>query len=164
MAEYIGTVEGFCVKTFRNEPAATTDDHSPSRFRPHGRVEFVKRENVLICYATGPFNVELIEAVSNVEAKLIEELVQQGKWGDIIVLKESAMASPGTVEAFASNVKRLVAQGVMSSATALVLSPEVEGAAFMSPLYVRAYSNVGMELHVCKDFGLAWSWVKARLG
>ena len=143
--------------------AVSTDEVDPSRFRPHGRVEFVRRENVLICYATGPFNAELIEAVSKVETGLIVELIQQGKWGDVIVLKESALASPDTVDAFAANVKRLVGLGVMSSATALVLTPEVEGAQLMAPHYIRAYSNVGLELHVCDSLEQGWNWVKARL-
>ncbi len=145
------------------ESTVSTDDFAPRRFRPHGRVEFVKQENVLICYATGPFNFELMEALSNVQKPVIEELIKQGKWGDVVILKESALVSPETLNAFEAYLMRLAGLGLISSATAFVLTPEVEGAQLMAPYFVEAYSNAGVELHVCDSFEQGLDWVKAKL-
>ena len=141
----------------------TTDDYSFHRFRPHGRVEYTALGNVMICEATGPFNKELVGAVSAVQADLIDGIIQQGKWGDVVIFKDNAMASPEAIASYTEYLQALVAAGVMSSATALVMTPDVEGAEFMLPLYRKCYEVVGLTVGLFDNTEAALAWVKSRI-
>ncbi|GAA4499769.1 hypothetical protein [Pseudaeromonas paramecii] len=142
----------------------TTDSYSPIHFRPHGRVEFsVLRENVLVCEAIGPFNLELINAVVAVEGPLIDALVKQAKWGDIVIFKESAMTSPEVLASFTEYLRSLSASMRMPTATALVISSEVEGSKIMTQHYLKCYEEAGLNAAVFGDFDQALAWIDTKV-
>ena len=142
---------------------STTDDINPRSFRPHGRVTFTVDGDVLICDALGPFNKELIDAIEAIEIKLIEELQINGKWGEIIIISGSALASADALAAFAAYLKTLVSNKLISSVSTLVINDSVEGAAIMTPHLVQAYSDAGSKLTVFETVNEAKVWVKLHL-
>ncbi len=142
----------------------TTDDYSPKHFRPHGRVEFsVLEENILLCEAIGPFNLELISAVVTIESPLIDGLVKHGKWGDIVVFKESAMASAEVVSSFTEYLRSLSTSMRMPTATALVISSETEGSKIMTQYYQKCYADAGLHAIVFEALDEAIVWVKTQI-
>ncbi len=142
---------------------ATTDEFKSKHFPPHGRVEFTARGNILICEATGPFNLELIDAIAAVQASVIERLIAQGSWGDIIVLKGNAMANPETIAAFTKYLKALVQQGVISSVTAMVVAPDVEGGRLMATVIAKCYAEIGRKLTLFDRIDAATDWMASEL-
>ena len=141
----------------------TTDDFDPQTFRPHGRVTFSVDGNVLMCDAVGPFNKELIEAIEGVELKLIDEMKQNEKWGDIVTISGSALGSSETLQAFTDYLKMLVAGNFISNVTAMVIDKNVEGAGVMTPYLIKAYADAGLKLTVFETLNEAKVWVKLHL-
>lgn len=142
----------------------TTDEYSPKLFRPHGRVEFsVLEDNILVCEAVGPFNLELITAVVFVQSPLIDDLIKQEKWGDIVVFKESALASPQVLSSFTEYLRSLSTSMRMPTATALVIPAEVEGSTIMTQQYQICYDDAGLNAVVFDDFDKALAWISTRV-
>ena len=75
------------------ESNSSTDEYKLNKFKSHGRAEFERQGQILICRATGPFNKELVHALATVEPKL-QSIISDGSWADITVLKGSALATP----------------------------------------------------------------------
>lgn len=141
----------------------TTDDFAPQHFRPHGRVEFSVLENILICEAIGPFNSELVSAVATVQIPLIDDLARQGIWGDIVIFKKNAMASPEAVSSFSEYLHELSSSGRVPTATALVLPAETEGSTIMRARYLKCYEGARVNLATFERYNEALEWVKNNI-
>ena len=141
----------------------TTDEFNRQLFRPHGRVAFAREGQVLVCEAIGPFNKELVEAVVGVTANLIAEMTQHGKWGAIIEIRKSALASSEVLAAYTAYLQQLVAAGVASCITAMVIAHDVEGCLLMQQHFVKAYADAGLLLAVFENVGDAKTWVASQL-
>ena len=136
---------------------------STSIFRPHGFVESRIDGNILVQEATGPFNKEFVWAMASANAEARVQLVSIGPWGAILVFKHSALASLEMLREFGKYLATQVRKGQASVATALVMSPEVEGASIMSPHYLRVWAEAGI---VCQHFDSisgAATWIRSLL-
>jgi hypothetical protein len=146
----------------------TTDEVAPGRFRPHGRVEFSTLGNILISEVIGPFNAELVNAVADTGVDQFQEFTRRGKWGDIIIFSGSAMASQEALAALTRNVSRNVNSGSHASATALVLAPDVEGAALMASHLMKCfidggYATLAIPISLFERYDEALSWIQSTL-
>ena len=141
----------------------STDDYDPKRFRPHGRVNFTREGNLIICEAIGPFNKELIEAVAGIESSLVREMQQLPHWGDIVVIKNSALSSPETLDAFTAYLTELGRNNMNSLVTAMVIGEEVERGCFVANHLINAYAEAGINLQVFKTLHEAKVFVKLHL-
>ncbi len=146
-----------------SKKSASTDDYDPSLFKQHGRVNYTREKQILICDAEGPFNRELIDAIINVSMDLIEAINADGKWADITIIRKSALASPESFQAFNDFFKLLGNMGIRSSISALVIDESVEGFHIMIPHFVKAYADAGINLGVFKKFSIAKVWVENQL-
>ena len=141
-----------------------TDDFVYNQSIRQGRVKFVRQNNVLKCDAEGPFNEELIEAVGAVEFGLIAELTANGKWADIVVIRENAYASSRTLESFNYFLGILVAQKIAPTATALVMASDVLDSDVMRPKIIDAYQQNGLTVNSFDNEDVAMDWVLKQLG
>jgi hypothetical protein len=146
-----------------DKPSISTDEFDPTLFRPHGRVNFTIDGNLLLCEAVGPFNKELVLAIAEVEIGLIQKLAAQGRWADIVIVKENVLSSTDTLEAYTGYLNSLGASAMHSNATAMVIGDDVEGAVFMVPLIIKAYADAGIKLNVFKTIDEAKVWVRKYL-
>jgi hypothetical protein len=147
----------------------TTDEVAPKQFRPHGRAEFSTNGNIVISEITGPFNTELIDAVANTGVDQFQEFIKRGQWGDIIIFKVSAMASREALAAVTRNVNKNLSDPNHTSATALVLAPEVEGATLMAPHLLKCfidggYARLGIPISLFERYDEALTWIQSTLG
>jgi len=147
----------------QNPEILTTDEFNHQQFRPHGRAEFARDGQVLVCEAIGPFNKELVDAVVGVKAGIISDLIRRGKWGVVIAIRKSALASSEVLAAFTAHLRQLVDAGVASSAAAMVISRDVEGWSLMPQLFVKVYADAGLNLAVFENVGDAKAWVASQL-
>jgi hypothetical protein len=143
--------------------SASTDDFDPVKFRPHGRVTFIKDGDVLICEATGPFNQTLLLAIANAERDMIGQMQVYERWADIVVIKENALASPQALEEFTGYLSSLGRQGLNATVTAMVIDDQVEGADIMTARLIDAYMDAGVNLTVFKTLNDAKVFVKLHL-
>jgi len=141
----------------------STDDFDPKKFRPHGRVNFIKDDDIMICEAKGPFDVELIEAVAYARNIAYEEMNDCEKWGTIVVIKESAVASEICIDLLIAYLSNLGKANLRSHVTSMVIADDVEGAEVMSARFISAYADAAQTLTVFNRLNDAKVFVKLHL-
>jgi hypothetical protein len=142
----------------------STNDVPTGTFKPHGTIDLQVCGRLNILQARGPFNKELVIAGDAVQEALDAVLNAQGRWGTVLVFKDSALASPEAVSEIASIVKRRVDKGIRPVAIALVVTPDVEGGAIMQSHYLAAYAKAGIPGQVFDDVEKAKAWVLQAIG
>lgn len=125
-------------------PRYCTDDLPQGAFRLHGRVEFELEHPLLRTRAVGPFNKELVEALSRLVPQVFREMSVSGPWMELVQFEESMLAAPEVMQGFTAVLGELARQGLVARATAHVLNPEVEGTTVMAPLFAQAYAKAGL--------------------
>lgn len=136
----------------------TTDEFDPGKFRPHGRVEYEAQGQVLWARATGPFNAELMQALSDLVVATFPAMSAQGPWVNICTFNHSALCSPEVLTAFTGTMKQLVQMKIAPIGTAFVLPPEVDGALVMGPLYASCFKEAGIPYASFPSVELASQW------
>ena len=145
-------------------PHLSTNDIPSGAFKPHGSMDVQVSGRLNILEARGPFNKELVIAGDAVQEALDAVLNAQGRWGTVLVFKDSALASPEAVAEIASIVKRRVDKGIRPVAIGLVVTPDVEGGAIMQSHYLAAYAKAGIPGKVFEDVEKAKLWVLQAIG
>ncbi|MET3105365.1 hypothetical protein AAKU58_000174 [Oxalobacteraceae bacterium GrIS 1.18] len=141
----------------------STDDYDPQKFRPFGRVTFTVDDDILLCEAQGPFTRELIAAIADIQLSLIQEMQQFEKWGRIVIIKDSAMASPESLEALTEYLSTLGRANLLSVITTMVIDDTVEGAQLMTSQFMNAFADAALNLTVFKTVNDAKVFVKLHL-
>lgn len=141
----------------------STTSFSPQSFKPHGTIESRIDGRLFVQEATGPFNKEILLAMDSVHTNARALLASQGPWGALFVFKKSALASPEMLEGLKKYLSIQVAGKNASVATALVLSPRVEGASLMAQHYLRAWRSAGILCESFEDYDEAHRWVTLQL-
>ncbi|MBV8125109.1 MAG: hypothetical protein JOY60_04770 [Burkholderiaceae bacterium] len=143
--------------------AGSLDDGSDGRSPVLGRFQFRLDGQVLICTVQGPFNAEFIDHLQGQSAGLLDELIRLGKWAVIVVFQSSALTSLSALTLLTRNVRSRAQSGRSPAACALVMSPDVEGAALMTALYLRCYVENGVPAQAFETLESARAWIDARL-
>jgi len=127
----------------------STDEVEPSRFRPHGRVEYEEQGNILLTKAWGPFNIQLVDALETLVKSLFPVMTSKGKWVNIAVFEESALASHEVLATLGKMVTLVHQLNIAPVCIAFVFRPDVEGANLMAPLFEKYVNEGGIP---CKTF------------
>ena len=147
-----------------NSHQISTDNFHVTQFRPHGRVEYEERGNLLCATAFGPFNIELMAALLELAKSTFPNMAAKGSWGHIAVFRHSALCSPDVMSGVQDAMTEMVRLGFAPQATAFVLPPEVEGYAFMGPQYATAFESAGAVFSYFHSFDDAYKWVESIAG
>lgn len=134
-------------------------DFTSGPFAPHGAMDIQVAGRLNVLEAKGPFNLELVLAGDVAQEQLDTVLNARGRWGTVLVLKGSALASPEAISEIARIVQRRVELGIRPVAFALVVGPEVEGGALMQSHYLSAYASAGIPGRAFADLEQAKLWV-----
>jgi hypothetical protein len=141
----------------------STDEISPGKFRPHGRVEYEERGNILWTRAWGPFNVELVDALNTLVKNIFPVMTGKGTWVNICVFEQSALASLEVLDTLGDLVTQLVELQIAPAGVAFVLPPEVEGARLMAPMYAQTIANRGVRFDSFSHSEPAEQWAQSLL-
>lgn len=141
----------------------STDEIDPGKFRPHGRVEYEEQGNILLTRAWGPFNVELVGALTTLVNNVFPFMASKGNWVNVCVFEKSALASFEVLETLSEMIKQLVQLNIAPVSVAFVLPPDVEGVNFMAPLYAKSVGNGGIPFESFPNFEQAEKWAKSFL-
>lgn len=134
------------------------------KFRVHGHVEAQPDGNILRQQAWGPFNDELVIALSALQDQLLPQMVAHGRWGDLVIFHGSALAPRSAFEAFSAYMQQRAKNGMAAHVTALVMPPEVEGGEIMAAMFGTLYQQMGMVLQIFGELAAAERWIMAELG
>lgn len=132
-------------------------------FRPHGTIHLKQSGQLNVVVATGPFNLELVIDADKDQDAQYEALAQNGKWGTILIFRESAMASLDAIAEITKILRNRKAQGYVPVAVGLVFGPDVEGRNLMKMHYLNAYKEAGIEGQIFEREDLAAKWVSSLL-
>lgn len=143
---------------------ASTDDFDPGKFRPHGRVQYEEQGRVLWSNATGPFNAELIDALTDLVKSTFPGMAAKGPWVNICLFRTSAMCSPEVLTIFTAMMKQIVALNLAPTGAAFILTPDVEGASVMGPLYEKCFQDAGIRYASFSSIEQACEWAASLIG
>lgn len=128
-----------------------------------GEVVYRIEGRILRTNATGPFNNELVAAIPHEINDLLIKLIQQGKWGQIVIFERNAYTTPAGFLEFADYLQRRYLNSDRRPVTALVFGPQVAHAQAMAPEYVKCYQHAGVDCCVFEDYSTAQVWVKSKI-
>jgi len=134
-----------------------------SGFRPHGAVEFWAEGSVIRILAEGPFNREAVQAVGLAMRDLFASMPSAGRFADLLEFRNSLLASPDALEAFADFLKAMSAAKTAPVAVAYVVGPQVEGRSLMLPIFAKLYAEHGREFEAFETQAEAEHWLRERL-
>jgi hypothetical protein len=128
-------------------------------FKPHGSMQLEQSGFLNVLEATGPFNKELVVAADAAQENLYESLAQKGRWGTVLIFRESALVSLEALAEISAILKRRKTQGYAPVAVALVFGPEVEGGALIQSHYLKAYQGAGIDGRIFSNEADAKAWM-----
>jgi len=125
----------------------------------HGQVEYRVKGRILHTTLRGPFK-ELVSAIPANISELMPRLVQQGKWGQIILFQDSALASPIELAQLGEHLKLRYKNPDNNPVAALVMPPNIEGSELMAPLFLKCYQDANVESRLFDEYAAALDWVE----
>jgi hypothetical protein len=132
-------------------------------FRPHGQVDIWAEGSLVRLEAYGPFNREGIQAMGLAMRDLFASVPVGGRFGDILVMHESLMASPDALASFEAFLQAMSQAKTAPVAVAYVAAPEVEGRSLMLPIYAEIYARHGRRFAAFEHLADAEAWVREQL-
>jgi len=122
-------------------------------------MQLEQSDRLNILEATGPFNLELVIAADKAQEELYASLRNIGRWGTVLIFRESALASLDALAMISTTLLKRKSQGYVPVAVALVFGQEVEGANLMKAHYLNAYLQAGIECRIFDGEEPAKKWV-----
>lgn len=141
----------------------TSDIQGKSLFKAHGQADYEVNGRVVSVRAEGPFNAELVPAISQTVAKLLGPLMQSGNWAQIITFHNSAMCSQQALHDFAASLKARYTNPATNPVVALVMGPDVEGAGIMPAMICECYAQAGVTCRAFASQPEALQWAQSLL-
>ena len=141
------------------------DRTSPAQsgFAPHGTYKS-RFESALVCNdATGPFNVELLQAFSQRSDAFYTEVAARGPYLLLTTFHASMMMSPEAIAVVRALVRRLCDKGQAMVACAHAAAPDVEGRELIGDVYASIYAQAGIPYRMFDDDALARAWLFEQL-
>ena len=125
-------------------------------FSVHGSLKIEMSGQVIIAQVGGPWNLELIRLFRNMITPYINQISEQGEWGLIVHVTDSAMCPPDALSLIKkgadidiSNTKRVC--------TSYVISPDTEGYNLMLPIWYDIYTGkIPFEIFDTIDQAINW--------
>ena len=142
---------------------ASTKYYPYTDFKPHGLVEFYQRQNTLFTTAVGPFNEEIIDALSFTQQTYIEKIIaEHGDWCELVEFENSCMATPGALEKLMMYLADLKRQNSAPKKTAFIIKEGLEGGNLLSNTYCNLYKKTGMTMQIFKSKTAALNWLSSE--
>ncbi|MDT0603398.1 hypothetical protein [Thalassotalea castellviae] len=139
----------------------TTKNIPDGKFSAHGRVSLeVINSNIIVYHSKGPFNLELLTALEEVEQNTLQDLKNNAiNWCEIVVFEESCMALDEVILGLTDYLKELKANRLSPLASAFVISEGVEGEYVMKDKYEACYREANIDFTVFNTIPDAMQWV-----
>ena len=141
----------------------STDGYAQSRFPQHGRVVVEAEGPLLINFAEGPFNRELVLALGSLLSARIPEMQAQGPWVLLAIIRHSTLATDEALATFTTLLQQIVAGGLAPRAVAHVTALDVEGVGLMDAPMKRCFEIAGIPFAGFREEAPAQAWLAQAL-
>ncbi|MFG6469203.1 hypothetical protein [Roseateles sp. BYS87W] len=119
------------------------------RFMPHGELQVWPQAGQLCYAAAGPFNVEMVTAMSRAVGRLLQDWRPTPPYLTLTWWHGSLLASPEVLQAY-RGLLRLGRQVMPAELASLwLVGPEIDDAAFMKPRWLEVHEDCGYRLEFC---------------
>jgi hypothetical protein len=146
-----------------NDPRISSRDIPTGRFSAHGEIR-IWIEGDVICYeATGPFNLEALQALAVARLKIMEQWHPVRRVAAIVHWKNSALMSPEAFEAYRKGLTSFHQHRRNPVALAWVAAPEVEGMSLMVQNFQPVFESVGTNFRLFQTVEPARAWIEENL-
>lgn len=130
-------------------------------FAPHGLVKIRFEDDILFYEATGPFNLELVNALALAQQNMLNAVNPQHAWASVTVMRGSMLASLEAFERYNQIMHMPGPASLRPAAMAYVVGPDVEGGTFMLPRYAAIHESVGCVFKSFERADEAVAWARA---
>lgn len=150
-----------CFINNKQNIAYSSDRVNPEKFMPHGRVEITLIDQHIVFYrAEGPFNQELMTAISEMESIALANFHKESKqWVEVVMFKNSCAAETAFLSELLSYINHISQHNIAPLAVAFVIPRNIEGAKSMPELYAQCFENSAIEFKVFHQEIDALEWV-----
>ncbi|TPH15608.1 sensor domain-containing diguanylate cyclase [Litorilituus lipolyticus] len=143
--------------------AYSSDRINPEKFMPHGRVEITLIDQHIVFYrAEGPFNQELMTAISEMESIALADFHKADKqWVKVVLFRNSCAAEPAFLADLSTYIKHVTQNNIAPLANAFIIPRNIEGAEKMPELFAQCYKDSGVNFKVFTQEIDALEWVNS---
>lgn len=141
----------------------TSNEVSTSRFAPHGEFQIQAQGDILFYDATGPFNLEALQALAAARVKITRQWKPARRVAAIVHWHGSALMSPEAFAAYSEGLARFNESANMPVALAWVASADVEGMSLMIAKFKHLFTQRKTNFRLFEEFEPARAWVDACL-
>jgi hypothetical protein len=137
----------------------STSEVAAGPFRPHGHIDVWLEDDMVYYEATGPFNVELINALAATQKNFFETLTPPQAWASIGVLLGSVMMGLDALARYKEVLAAPKPAAYIPRATAFVIGPDVEGGFIIAPHFRRIFCELQRPMQIFPTASEAVEWV-----
>lgn len=135
-----------------------------SVFKPHGVYEGVVVDGIVNSSVTGPFNRELIVALSARVSTFFKLLPTDRKAAGLTEFRGSMLMTPEAVDAFRVLIAYELGQLPQGIVVAHAAAPDVDGRSFMPGVFAKSvYGPLGIPYRCFDTVEAARDWLRAQL-
>ena len=127
-----------------------------------GHRAFELKDRILRVRSRSPFH-DLGAAWPADLAKVVQDLVRQGAWGQILVCQNTAGIASGATEDLRARIAQRYADPETRPVTALVFETGIEGRVSLAPRLLTCFQEAGVECRLFEDVPTALDWVDSRI-
>lgn len=141
----------------------SSSEVSTSRFAPHGTFDIWTDGDILHYDATGPFNLEALQALAAARAKIVTQWRPGRRVGALVHWHNSALMSPQAFAAYGEGLAKFHENANTPAALAWVAAPEVEGMGMMVEKFSDLFASHNINFRLFATLEPAIAWIHARL-
>lgn len=136
---------------------------SKGQFAPHG--EFTLRsDGEILCYeATGPFNLESMQALRITRIKAYERWQPTRKFAAVVHWHNSALMSPEAFHAYRDGYIQFIQDTQAEAVVAWAADADVEGMYLMVQKFAEVFALTRTNFRFFTDIAPAHAWVRENL-
>lgn len=132
-------------------------------FVPHGRYDAEYADGLVFDRASGPFNLEMLQAYARHSAPLYAQALAEAPFVSLTVFLQDMMMPREAMDGLQRYVRQLAATAGSICAVAHVASLDVDGRKFIGGQFERFYREIGIPYRLFETEPEARQWLAGQL-
>lgn len=149
--------------THKTSLSVSSADVSTGRFAAHGTFK-IWTDGDILCYdATGPFNLEALQALAAARSQIVAQWKPGRRVAALVHWHQSALMSPEAFAAYGEGLAKFHESANVPVALAWVAAPEVEGMGLMVDKFSTLFASHNTNFRLFATLGPALAWINTCL-
>ncbi len=149
-------------KRDKQQPLSTNAVRA-SRYAPHGEFKLHVEGDIVFYDATGPFNLEALQALATVRSAILADWAVERPVAGIVHWHHSVMMSPEAFATYREGIARYHENAKLPVAIAWVASADVEGIYLMHEKFEKLFAERKTNFRLFDSLAPARAWVDGHL-